>query len=313
VADYLVKRIALMAVVVFGATVLAFVLIDQAPGDPGRLIAFARYGEELTAEQIEAVRRSEGFDAPLPVRYVRWLGHVLRGDLGRSLATGNSVAAEIVQRAPATLALAGASVALALLIGLPLGIVAAVRRGTWLDALGRTTAMLGVSVPNFWLALLLLLLFALVLGWLPSFGYGTLAHLVLPVVTLGTAMAALTTRITRSSMLDVLCEDYVRTARAKGLTEQAVILKHALRNALIPVVTVSGLQFGRLLEGAVVVESIFGWPGLGRLLVKAIFARDYAILQGCILVIALLIVLVNFLVDISYASLDPRIRYGQRG
>ena len=301
-----------MLVVVFGATLLAFVLMTAAPGDAGRLIAFARYGEDLTAEQIEQVRRTEGFDAPLPVRYCRWLGHVVRGDLGRSLTTGRSVSGEIVQRLPATLELAAASVALALLIGISVGVAAAVRRGTLLDALSRTTAMLGVSIPNFWLALLLLLLFALTLGWLPSFGHGSLAHLVLPVVTLGTALAALTTRITRSSMLEVLGQDYIRAAWAKGLPEHSVIFKHALRNALIPVVTVSGLQFGRLLEGAVVVESIFGWPGLGRLLVEAIFARDYAILQGCILLIALLIALVNFLVDISYAWLDPRIRYGEK-
>jgi len=308
--QYLLRRIGTAIVVVIGATLLTFIALDLAPGDPGRVIAFARYGQDLTAEQIEQVRKAEGLDAPLPLRYVRWLGHVVQGDLGRSLANGNPVAGEILPRLPATLGLAVASLMLALLIGIPLGIAAAVHNGSWVDALSRTTAMLGVSIPNFWLALLLLLLFALTLGWLPSFGFGTLAHLILPAFTLGTALAALTTRITRSSMLEVLSEDYIRTARAKGLSERIVIFKHALRNALIPVVTVSGLQFGRLLEGAVVVESIFGWPGLGRLLVKAIFARDYAILQGCILLIAVLITTVNLLVDISYAWLDPRIRFG---
>lgn len=299
-----------MLVVIFGATLLAFVLIDQAPGDPGRMIAYARYGEELTAEQIEQIRRAEGLDASLPMRYIRWLGHLVAGDMGCSLTTGESVSAEITARLRATLELALGSVGLALVIGIPFGIVAAVGRGRWPDTVGRITALLGISIPNFWLALLLVLLFALTLGWLPSFGYGSLAHLILPVVTLGTALAALTARITRTSMLEILAEDYIRTARAKGLSEYTVIFKHGLRNALIPVLTISGLQFGRLLEGAVIVESIFGWPGLGRLLVKSIFNRDYAMLQGCILLIAVLIVMVNFLVDISYAWLDPRIRYG---
>ncbi len=307
---YLLRRIGVAIVVVIGATLLTFIALDLAPGDPGRMIAFARYGQDLTAEQIEQVRKAEGLDAPLPLRYIRWLGHVVRGDLGRSLANGNPVTGEILPRLPATLELAVASLMLALLIGIPLGIAAAVYKGSWVDALSRTTAMLGVSIPNFWLALLLLLLFALTLGWLPSFGFGTPAHLIMPAFTLGSALAALTARVTRSSMLEVLSEDYIRTARAKGLSEFTVVWKHALRNALIPVVTISGLQFGRLLEGAVVVESIFGWPGLGRLLVKAIFARDYAILQGCILLIALLITTVNLLVDISYAWLDPRIRFG---
>ncbi len=309
---YILKRLALMVVAVIGATAIAFGVLELAPGDAARMIAYDRYGEDLTARQIEEVRQSEYLDAPLVVRYYRWLGQVVHGDLGRSVATGNSVFTEIRQRLPATLQLAVASVAIALLVGLPLGIVAAVHRGSWPDALGRLVALIGVSIPNFWLALLLILLFALFLKWLPSFGYGTFAHLVLPALTLGTALAALTARITRSSMLEVMDAEYIRTARAKGLDEGTVIFKHALRNALIPVVTVSGLQFGRLLEGAIVVESVFGWPGLGRLLVDSIFARDYMVLQGCILVVALLIVAVNFIVDLSYAWLDPRIRYGEK-
>ncbi|MFP3904287.1 MAG: nickel ABC transporter permease [Armatimonadota bacterium] len=309
---YIVKRLGLMVVAVIGATAIAFGVLELAPGDAARMIAYDRYGEDLTAQQIEEVRQSEYLDAPLVMRYCRWLGQVTRGDLGRSVATGNSVFTEIRQRLPATLQLAVASVAIAVLVGLPLGIVAAVHRGSWPDALGRLVALIGVSIPNFWLALLLILLFALFLKWLPSFGYGTFAHLLLPALTLGTALAALTARITRSSMLDVMDAEYIRTARAKGLDEGTVIFKHALRNALIPVVTVSGLQFGRLLEGAIVVESVFGWPGLGRLLVDSIFARDYMVLQGCILVVALLIVAVNFIVDLSYAWLDPRIRYGEK-
>lgn len=309
---YMLKRLGLMVVAVIGATAIAFGVLELAPGDAARMIAYDRYGEDLTAQQIEQVRKSEYIDAPLVVRYYRWLGQVVHGDLGRSVATGNSVFTELRQRLPATLQLAAASVAIALLVGLPLGIIAAVHRGSWPDAVGRIVALIGVSIPNFWLALLLILVSALLLRWLPSFGYGTFAHLVLPALTLGTALAALTARITRSSMLDVMDAEYIRTARAKGLDEGTVIFKHALRNALIPVVTVSGLQFGRLLEGAIVVESVFGWPGLGRLLVDSIFARDYMVLQGCILVVALLIVAVNFIVDLSYAWLDPRIRYGEK-
>lgn len=310
-SGYILKRLGLMLVAVIGATAIAFGVLELAPGDPARMIAYDRYGEDLTPEHVEQIRHSRGLDDPIVIRYFRWLNRVAHGDMGHSIATGNSVLTEIRQRLPATLVLAAASILIALAVGLPLGIFAATHRNSWPDALGRIVALVGVSIPNFWLALLLILLFALALGWLPSFGYGTPAHLILPALTLGTALAALTARITRSTMLDVLDAEYIRTARAKGLSERTVIFKHALRNALIPVVTVSGLQFGRLIEGAVVIESVFGWPGLGRLLVESIFARDYMVLQGCILVVALLIVLVNFLVDLSYAWLDPRIRYGE--
>ncbi|MFO7946295.1 MAG: ABC transporter permease, partial [Armatimonadota bacterium] len=232
---YMLKRLGLMVVAVIGATAIAFGVLELAPGDAARMIAYDRYGEDLTAQQIEQVRKSEYIDAPLVVRYYRWLGQVVHGDLGRSVATGNSVFTELRQRLPATLQLAAASVAIALLVGLPLGIIAAVHRGSWPDAVGRIVALIGVSIPNFWLALLLILVSALLLRWLPSFGYGTFAHLVLPALTLGTALAALTARITRSSMLDVMDAEYIRTARAKGLDEGTVIFKHALRNALIPV------------------------------------------------------------------------------
>ena len=298
-----------MIVAISGATILTFAVMDLAPGDSAELIAFARYGEELTAEQIEQVRVAERLDAAVPVRYVRWLAHVTRGDWGRSLTTGESVALEISQRLPATVQLAAASILIALLIGLSAGIISATRQNSIADAASRVGAMLGVAVPNFWLALLLILFFSLTLGWLPSFGHGGVRHLILPALTLGTGMAALLTRMMRSSLVEVLGQDYIRTARGKGLSEKAVIYRHALKNALIPVVTVAGLQFGRLLEGAVVVESIFGWPGLGRLLVESIFTRDFAMIQGCILVLAALVAFINLLVDMSYAWLDPRIRY----
>jgi len=310
--NYFGRRILLMIVVMVGATLLAFTVMDLAPGDPAELIALARYGEELTPVQIQQVREAEGLDAPLPVRYWRWLSHVVQGNLGRSLTTGESVGEEIARRLPATAELAAASILIAMLVGLAAGIISATRQGTFVDGLGRVAAMLGVSIPNFWLGLLLILLFSLTLGWLPSFGRGTFGHLIMPALTLGTAGAALLARIIRSSLIDVLSQDYIRTARAKGLSESAVIYKHALKNALIPAVTVAGLQFGRLLEGAVIVESVFGWPGLGRLLVTSIFARDFAMIQGCVLVIAALIATITLLVDLSYGWLDPRIRYGRR-
>ncbi len=307
--SYLARRIALMLVVVIGATLLAFAVMDLAPGDTAELIAFARYGEQLTPREIERVRQTEGLDAPLPARYVRWLGHVVHGDLGTSLTTGESVTSEISHRLPATAQLAAASILIALLIGISAGIISATQRDTAIDSISRLSAILGVAMPNFWLALLLILLFSLTLGWLPSFGKGDIRYLILPALTLGTGMAALLARIMRSSLVEVLAQDYIRTARAKGLSEYAVVFKHALKNALIPPVTIAGLQFGRLLEGAVIVESIFGWPGLGRLLVESIFTRDFAMIQGCVLVTAMLLAVINLLVDISYAWLDPRIIY----
>ncbi len=305
---YIARRILLMFLVIIGATVLAFAVMDFAPGDTAELIAYARYGEELSPAHIERVRQTEGLDASLPVRYGRWLAHVARGDLGQSLTTRESVASEILPRLAATAQLAAASILIALLIGICAGIISATRQDTIVDAISRLGAMLGVCIPNFWLGLLLILLFSLTLGWLPSFGKGTFSHLILPALTLGTGMAALLSRIMRSSLVEVLGQDYIRTARAKGLSERTVIYKHALMNALIPAVTVAGLQFGRLLEGAVIVESVFGWPGLGRLLVESIFARDFVTIQGCMLVIAAAVVVVNLLVDISYVWLDPRIR-----
>ena len=305
---YIARRILLMFLVIIGATVLAFAVMDFAPGDTAELIAYARYGEELSPAHIERVRQTEGLDASLPVRYGRWLAHVARGDLGQSLTTRESVASEILPRLAATAQLAAASILIALLIGICAGIISATRQDTIVDAISRLGAMLGVCIPTFWLGLLLILLFSLTLGWLPSFGKGTFSHLILPALTLGTGMAALLSRIMRSSLVEVLGQDYIRTARAKGLSERTVIYKHALKNALIPSVTVAGLQFGRLLEGAVIVESVFGWPGLGRLLVESIFARDFVTIQGCMLVIAAAVVVVNLLVDISYVWLDPRIR-----
>ena len=309
---YILKRLLLVFVVVLGVTVVTFSAMQSAPGDPAEMIAVARYGEDLTQEEIEWVRVTEGLDAPVYIQYLGWLEHVLRLDLGKSLITYEDVLEEILTRFPATLVLTISSLILSLLIALPIGIISAVRKNTIVDNACMTGALLGVSMPNFWLGLLLIWLFALSLGLLPSFGYGSIKHLILPTITLGTSMAAITTRLTRSSMLDVLNQDYIVTAKAKGLDERTILLKHALKNAMLPVITFVGLQLGFLLGGAVIVETIFAWPGIGRLLVDSIYARDFALIQGCVLFIAVIFALANLAVDILYAYLDPRIRYEKK-
>ncbi|MGB2842751.1 MAG: nickel ABC transporter permease [Halobacteriota archaeon] len=309
---YILKRLLLVFVVVLGVTVVTFSAMHLAPGDPAEMIAVARYGEDLTQEEIEWVRATEGLDAPVYIQYLGWLEHVLRLDLGKSLITYEDVLGEILTRIPATLELAISSLILSLLIALPTGIISAIRKNTIVDNACMTGALLGVSMPNFWLGLLLIWLFALSLGLLPSFGYGSIKHLILPTITLGTSMAAITTRLTRSSMLDVLNQDYIVTAKAKGLDERTILLKHALKNAMLPVITFVGLQLGFLLGGAVIVETIFAWPGIGRLLVDSIYARDFALIQGCVLFIAVIFALSNLAVDILYAYLDPRIRYEKK-
>ncbi|MBA7526781.1 Glutathione transport system permease protein GsiC [subsurface metagenome] len=309
---YILKRLLLVFVVVLGVTVVTFSAMHLAPGDPAEMIAVARYGEDLTQEEIEWVRATEGLDAPVYIQYLGWLEHVLRLDLGKSLITYEDVLGEILTRIPATLVLAISSLILSLLIALPAGIISAIRKNTIVDNACMTGALLGVSMPNFWLGLLLIWLFALSLGLLPSFGYGSIKHLILPTITLGPSMSAITTRPTRSSMLDVLNQDYIVTAKAKGLDERTILLKHALKNAMLPVITFVGLQLGFLLGGAVIVETIFAWPGIGRLLVDSIYARDFALIQGCVLFIAVIFALANLAVDVLYAYLDPRIRYEKK-
>ena len=309
---YILKRLLLVFVVVLGVTVVTFSAMHLAPGDPAEMIAVARYGEDLTQEEIEWVRATEGLGAPVYIQYLGWLEHVLRLDLGKSLITYEDVLGEILTRFPATLVLAISSLILSLLIALPTGIISAIRKNTIVDNACMTGALLGVSMPNFWLGLLLIWLFALSLGLLPSFGYGGIKHLILPTITLGTSMAAITTRLTRSSMLDVLNQDYIVTAKAKGLDERMILLKHALKNAMLPVITFVGLQLGFLLGGAVIVETIFAWPGIGKLLVDSIYARDFALIQGCVLFIAVIFALANLAVDVLYAYLDPRIRYEKK-
>lgn len=305
---YIARRLILLIPVVFGITVLVFLVVHFAPGDPLKL----KMGEYYREEDTETLRHKYGLDQPLPVQYVFWLGSVLRGDLGRSIFTNEPVLRMIMDRLPTTITLAVGTMIVALLIAVPLGVVAATHKDTWFDNVSRIVAMLGVSLPVFWVGLLLIIVFALKIPIFPPGGtvreYG-LKAMVLPSVTLGSAFAALITRITRSSMVDTLSDDYVRTARAKGLSSGTVNYRHALRNALIPVVTVVGIQFGTILGGAVLTETIFNLPGLGRLLVESVTRRDFPVIQGGVLLIALSFVLSNLLVDVLYVFVDPRIRY----
>ena len=308
---YIIKRIGLMIFVLLSVSIVVFSIMYLIPGDPAEMIAKERYGEEATSETIEYVRRELGLNQPVCLQYFQWLANVLHGNLGYSYRTDRPVSEEILTRLSATIQLAIASIFTSLIISIPLGILSAVKQYSAVDNISMFSALVGVSIPNFWLGLLLVLFFSVNLGWFPVYGHGGLEHIILPAVTLGTGMAAITTRLMRSNMLEELGKDYIRTARAKGLS-RAAIIRHASKNALIPVVTIVGLQFGSLIEGAVVVEVVFAWPGIGRLLVNSIFARDFPVIQGCILLIAVMFVLVNLLVDISYAYLNPRIRYGAK-
>ena len=280
-------------------------MVRLAPGDPAVLLA----GEFATPETLEAIRARYGLDRPLPEQLLIYLQALLSGDLGESARSRRPVLEELRTYFPNTVELASAAILVALLTGIPLGILAALRPGSGLDLGVMVLALLGVSMPVFWFGLLAILIFAVELGWFPVAGKGTLAHLVLPAITLGVNATALLARMTRGTLLEVLSQDYIRTARAKGLAERVVILKHALRNALIPVVTVAGLEFGSLLAGAVITETIFAWPGLGQLLVGSILARDYPMVQGAVLLVATTFILVNLLVDLLYAWIDPRVRY----
>ena len=307
---YIAKRLVLLVPILLGISLLTFSLMHLIPGDPAEIL-LRQQGIIPTQEAIEKFREQMDLNDPLPIQYFNWMYCLLHGDLGSSLSVsyGKPVLSEIIFRFPRTLELAAVSLLISLLISIPLGILAAVKQNSAIDHLTLVGASLGIAMPVFWLGLLLMWLFSVHLGWFPVCGYGSVKHIILPSITLGIGMAALTTRLMRASMLEVLEEDYIITARGKGLRERIVILKHALRNALIPVVTVAGLQFGWLLEGAVFVEVIFTWPGVGKLLVDSISARDIPMVQGCVLFVACVFVLVNLAVDISYGMLDPRVRY----
>ncbi|MDA1183274.1 MAG: ABC transporter permease [Acidobacteria bacterium] len=302
---FLVRRLVLTIPVLLGVATLVFALMHLIPGDPAQ----AMLGETAAEEDIAALRARLGLDRPLSVQYGRFLRGAVGGDLGTSLRTGEPVADAIVARLPATFELAVAALLVALGVAIPLGILAAVRQGTLVDHGATAVALAGVSIPNFWLGPLLAIVFAVELGWLPVSGRGTVAHLVLPAITLGTALTAVLARMTRASLVEELRKPYVQAARARGASRTRAVLRHALPNSLIPVVTLVGLQCGAVLGGAVITETIFAWPGVGRLLVQSIGFRDYPMVQGCVLLIAVIYVGVNLVVDLAYGLLDPRIRY----
>ena len=302
---FLARRLALTIPVLLGVATLVFALIHLIPGDPAQ----AMLGETAAEEDVQALRTRLGLDRPLIEQYGGFLWGVSRGDLGTSLRTSEPVMQAILDRLPATLELAVAAMLVALGVSIPLGIIAAVRRGTIVDHLATTLALAGISIPNFWLGPLLAIVFAVELGWLPVSGRGTAAHLVLPAMSLGAALAAILARMTRASLLEELREPYVQAARARGASRSRAVVRHAFRNSLIPIVTLVGLQFGAVLTGAVITETIFAWPGIGRLLIQSIGFRDYPLVQGCILFIAVTYVGMNLLTDLVYGVLDPRIRY----
>jgi peptide/nickel transport system permease protein len=305
---YVLRRLAGTLPVLLGVTLIVFAMTWLTPGDPVvALLGEAAQG--ISGAAREELRRELGLDRPWPVQYVDYVGGLLRGDLGISVRSRRPVLREVLDRLPATAELALAGLAIAVVVGVSLGVAAALRKRTWVDAVAIAVALVGVSVPVFWSGFLLMLVFSLELGWLPASGRGTLRHLVLPALTVGIASAAFIARITRGAVLETLGQDYVRTARAKGVAGRTVVVRHALRNALLPIVTVVGLQLGGLLGGAVLTETVFAWPGVGRMLVDAILARDLPLVQGSVLVVSLLFILVNLAVDLSYAAINPKVRY----
>jgi peptide/nickel transport system permease protein len=332
---YIFRRLLHLIPVLLGITLLVFAFLHLIPGDPAVVMA----GERATPEQVAALREQLGLNQPLPLQYLIFLGNLLRLNFGTSIISGVSIAEEIKTRWPATFELSVAAMLVATIIGIPAGVLAAVRKNSAVDNLTMSGSLLGVSLPVYWLGLLLVYLFAVNLQWLPPSGrisidagfnfkpitgfyvldsllqgdlralQDVLAHLILPAITLGTIPLAILARITRSAMLEVLSQDYIRTARAKGLLERWVILKHALKNALLPVITIIGLQFGTLLGGAILTETIFSWPGIGSWIYEGILSRDYPVVQGGVVFVAVAFVLINLLVDLSYAFFDPRIQY----
>jgi len=301
---YILKRLAFLIPVILVVSLLVFCLMSLA-GDPVYSVA----GENMTEEQIEVLREQMGLNDPLVLRYVRYMAGVFHGDLGQSIYGGKDVWGEYISRLPYTVYLALAAMAVTLIIALPVGIIAAVKQNTWVDAVSSTFAIAGLSIPGFWLGLMLILLFAIKLGWLPVTGAEDgLKSIIMPAITAGIGNAALVTRMTRSSMLDTLRQDYLRTARAKGVSERKVVLKHALGNALIPIITIVGSQFSILFGGAVVTEMVFAWPGVGNLTVTAIRGNDYTMVTGCVIMTTIFTALVLLLVDILYAYVDPRIK-----
>jgi ABC-type dipeptide/oligopeptide/nickel transport system permease component len=302
---YIVKRLLVAVPIVFFVTMLVFVLMRITPGDPVLIML----GTEGTPETYAALRTQLGLDQPIYVQYLKYLERLLKGDLGTDIRTKRPVLVEILERLPATLELAFWGLAIAIVIGIPAGIISAVKAYSKFDYISTFVSLLGVSMPWFWLGIILMVVFSYYLGLTPVSGYGTIAHLVLPSITLGTGFAAIIMRLTRSSMLEVWRQDYLTVARSKGLRERTIIFKHALRNALMPVVTVIGLNLGGLIGGAFILEEVFAWPGIGRLTINAVLDRNYPVVQGAVLVTCTSFILANLVIDILYAYLDPRVRY----
>jgi peptide/nickel transport system permease protein len=311
--SYLFQRAVLALVVIWGVTLVVFMIVQIVPGDPARVIL----GAYASEESVAAIRERLGLNRPILEQYLSWLGKALQGDLGSSLITSQPVAPQLMQRLGPTIELALASLLIGLAIAFPVGITSAVRPGSKLDIIASFFSQIGVSVPSFWMGILLVLLFSLTLGWLPPSGYTALskdpadwlAHLILPAITTGIVSASILTRFIRSAMLDVLHMNYIQTARAKGLPENTVIRRHGLRNALINIVTIIGLQMTALMSGVVITEVVFGWPGLGRLSLDAVLDRDYPMLQGAVLTVAVMVTVINLIVDMLYFYLDPRIEF----
>jgi peptide/nickel transport system permease protein len=303
--QYIAKRLLSTIPVLIGISLLLFLMLRSLPGDPAQVLA----GQMATPEEVENIRHQLGLDQPLYKQYVLFLGRLARLDLGRSARTQNPVIQEVWARLPNTLLLAVVAITLACLFGIPAGTISAVRPYSWIDYLVTSMGLFGISMPVFWLGLMLVVIFSVILQWLPAGGTGSWKHVIMPSFTLASFVVAFIARMTRSTMMETLSQDYVTTARSKGLREEVVVIKHALKNALIPIITVVGLQFGLLLGGTVLTETVFAWPGIGRLIVDSILARDYPMIQGAILIFGLLYILVNLLVDLIYAYVDPRIRY----
>jgi len=312
--NYIIRRVLLLIPLLLAVSLITFTLIHVAPGDPIST-QFGLDPRGIDQDTVDRLRDELGLNDPLPVQYFNYLKNLLRGDLGNSISTRSPVREEIISRLPATLELAIAAIVLVLILAIPLGIISAMNRGSLIDNLSMGGALLGVSMPSFWFGIMLMLLLSLTLGWLPSAGrgdgtfWGEIRSLVMPALTLAVGMIGIVTRIMRSSMLEVLNQDYVWTAHSKGLLPWTVLLRHVLRNALIPVITILGLQFASLLGGTVIVETIFAWPGIGRLAITAISRRDYPVIMGTVLVFSTVFVMVNLIVDVIYTYIDPRIRY----
>ncbi|MEG7336790.1 glutathione ABC transporter permease GsiC [Bacillus subtilis] len=303
---YSIKRLLLMIPLLFIITVIVFMFVHMIPGDPARLIA----GSDATIDEIKLVREKYGLDQPLYQQYISYMSNLFQGDLGTSIQAGRPVAEMLSERFMPTFWLTVVSMFWSLLFGIPIGLISAVKRNKWQDHITMVFAVSAISIPSFWLGLMLMQLFSVQLGWLPTGGIDSWKHYILPSITLGAGVAAIIARFTRSAVMDVLKNDYIRTSRAKGLHEYTVLMKHAFRNAMIPVVTMTGLQFGFMLSGSIITETLFSWPGLGRLLINSIVSRDYPVIQAELLLFSFEFLLINLIVDLLYGWLNPKVRYG---